>query len=718
MEHKAESRAGFGTFQGVFRPTILTILGALMYLREGWVIGHAGLGGFVLILLGMYTITTTTALSMASITTNIRIGKGGVFSIICQSLGLEAGGAIGLPFYLAQSLGGALYLFAFAEGWQMIFPGHPLFAVVLAAYVVVFLLSLVGASLAFKTQSVVLVGILIAMGSVFMGLKGVEFSPKVHLWPEEGGQSMTDLFALFFPAATGVLVGASMSGSLENPRRSIPQGTLAAVFVSFAVYLGLAVWYERVATPEELRMDYTIMTQRAFWGPAVLIGLLSSTFSASISSFVAAPRVLQALASFRVLPFGEHLSQVTEQGEPRRALVVTAGIVGLGLMSGSLDAIAPMLTVFFLITYASINMVLLIEQSLDLPSFRPRFRVPRWVPLLGSLSSLVGILLTSPVVGLLALGFVGVVYVWLVSRNLDTPFETARSGLFVNLAGWAAKKVEALPSSTERSWKPDLLMPVQSSAELLGSYRLLRALTSTRGSIKLVGLATCATSVDLKTLEGVTEDLRADGIYTSSTFLEVADFGEGAVSSLSVLQGAFFPPNIVFLSLSDKREDDVQSIMVRATEHSSGVVVFAPHQKAGLGRERVVNLWVRDQSPDWQLSLKMASLDLSLLLALQLMEEWSARLHLICVVDEEAKVVSASRFLEELCEEARIPADSSTVQVVAGSFREQLTLCPRADLNVFGLADRANAAWMSGATEVVGSACLFVRASGKESALA
>src|SRR5690554_7377580 len=97
-----EHAEGLGTFNGVYRPTALTILGVMMYLREGWVVGHAGLGGAVLLILAIFVITGSTALSLSTITTNIRLGAGGAFAIISQSLGLETGGAIGIPLYLAQ----------------------------------------------------------------------------------------------------------------------------------------------------------------------------------------------------------------------------------------------------------------------------------------------------------------------------------------------------------------------------------------------------------------------------------------------------------------------------------------------------------------------------------------------------------------------------------------------------------------------------------------
>ena len=707
----------FGTFQGVFRPTVLTILGALLYVREGWVVGHAGLGGFLIILVAMFVITTCTALCVSSITTNIRLGTGGVFSIVSQAMGLEAGGAIGLPFYLAQSLGGAFYIFAFTEGWHGLFPNHPTLLVAFGVYLVALAVVIASAELAFRVQGVVMLVILAALTSAALGLYTVSEFQEPRLLALDSERSLVDLFAIFFPAATGVLVGATMSGALKDPRHSIPHGTLFAVGVSFAVYLLAGIWYAVIASPDELRADPLIMVSKAAWGPAIYVGLMASTFTATISSMVAAPRLLHALARYELLPGSRHLAPTAANGEPRRATFVTAAIVGLGLLSGSLDAIAPLLTVFFLITYASINFVLFVEQSLGLLSFRPRLRVPRAVPLVGAVGALLGILATSPVFGLLAFALVLAVYVYLLTRSLEAPFETVRSGLFVNIAHWAARRVSQLPGSSERSWKPDLLVPVGSTTEIAGCYRLLRSLTWPRGSLKVIGVAAEGDPTPLNGVDEVVRDLKADGLYASWSLVESSSFDAGVRTSLAALSGALFPPNLVFVQLAEKTDAQLQAIVDAARKMRVGVVIYAAHTRALLGRERTINVWVRDQSPDWRPKLKMASLDLALLLALQLETQWSGTLNLLCAVDKERHVDIASTFLEELREQARLPGNTRLF-VEYADFTAFLDRCPHSDINVFGLPEHVDVDWMTSLTERTRSSCLFVVASGRESALA
>lgn len=146
----------YGTFEGVFIPTLLTILGVILYLRTGWVVGNAGLAGAAIIILLGFTITGATGMSIATIATNTRLGSGGAYALISRSLGVEAGGAIGVPLYLSQTLAIALYVFGFRSGWAFIFPTHSTLAVDLLTFVALFAIASVSAGFAFRVQYVIL----------------------------------------------------------------------------------------------------------------------------------------------------------------------------------------------------------------------------------------------------------------------------------------------------------------------------------------------------------------------------------------------------------------------------------------------------------------------------------------------------------------------------------------------------------------------------------
>ena len=310
-----------GTFAGVFTPTVLTILGVIMYFRLGYVVGNGGLLGAIGVILLAHVITVSTGLSVSSIVTNTRVGAGGAFAIISRALGLEVGGSVGIPLFLAQGISVALYLLGFAEGWQRIFPHHPAVLVTLVAFVVVFGIAYISAQFAARTQFLIMAIVAASLISIALGsvrlLGGEGFTATPVLWGPFEGENFWSTFAIFFPAVTGIMTGISLSGDLRDARRAIPLGTMSAIGLTMVIYLLLTYWLARVATPEELINNSTIMVDKALFGPAILAGMLGATFSSALGSLVAAPRVMQALAEQNIIPFSGIFSRRNSKGEPR-----------------------------------------------------------------------------------------------------------------------------------------------------------------------------------------------------------------------------------------------------------------------------------------------------------------------------------------------------------------------------------------------------------------
>lgn len=732
VEEQAQEGPGhrkYGTFGGVFTPTLLTILGVIMYLRQGAVVGNAGLGGAWLVIGLVCGIVACTALSMSSITTNIRIGAGGAYSIISQSLGLEVGGSVGVPLYLSQALAVSMYIFGFREGWQFIFPEHPALLVDLTTYGVIFAIALVSARFAFRIQYVILAVIMASLVSVFATVFTGALTYEPQFWgdfpgfPEDGFQG-TDfwfLFALFFPAATGIMAGANMSGELKNPRRSIPVGTLGAVAVGTVIYVALAWWLARAATPDELVSNYTIMVDRAAWGPAVLAGLLGATFSSGLASLVGAPRILHALAESGVLPGAKGLTERTRKGEPRNAVIVTGVIVLLTLMLRDLNTVAPLITMFFLITYAMINVVVLVEQSLGLISFRPLLKIPRVISFLGAAGCLFAMFIIAPTFGLVAVGVVVAFYVLLLRRRIEAPGGDVRSGLFQAVAEWAARRVTELPPSPERSWAPNILVPVERMTRIRGAFPLLADLTSRGGSVKLLGLAEGEGRAQLRQeLPDFARAFRKRGVFAQMTFIEEARPDEALVAAMQALDGTFFRPNCVFLRLPEEedpaREEALRRVVRRARALRTGVLLFADHPEARLGRRQSVNVWVRDQSPDWEISMRLGNLDMALLVGYILREAWNGQLNVISVVENPAQQGPAREFLDRIRDLARMP--QARIDVRVGQLDEHFDRVPTADLDIFGLSADPDFALARRVLETTRSSCLFVRDSEDENVLA
>jgi len=732
-EQEAGSLKKFGTFAGVFTPTMLTILGVIMFLRAGWVVGNAGLGGGILIILLSFAITGATGLSMSTFVTNIRVGPGGAFSMISQSLGLEVGGAVGTPLYISQALVVVMYIFGFRDGYMWAveawgLPALPSLVVDLIMLGIIFLIAFISTGLAFKVQYFILAIIAGALISIAIAaIRGPMDNPVVW-WGDfagspEGGFSGTSfwvVFAVFFPASTGIMAGANMSGDLKNPRKAIPLGTMSAIGISLVIYLALAYWLMRSATVDQLTSNYTIMIDKAFWGPAVLGGLLAATFSSALASFVGAPRILEALGKHNIVPASGWFSMRTASGEPRNATFFTAGIVLAAVMLRRLNAIAPLITMIFLLTYATINLVVSIEQSLRLISFRPLLKVPKLAPVLGLIGCLFAMFIIDPVFSLIAAGIVVLIYFFLMKRELTSPTGNVRSGLFTALAEWAAKQVQLSKDGPQRAWKPNILLPVEDPGRLLGSFELVRDLAYPMGSVKLFGIAPEDEIEDLhRRISDTRHALMSEGIFSSSTVMAGANFPEDVKAGMQALSGSFFRPNLLFLELPKDREthESLCSVIREAARQRMGVALLVKHEAAGLGRRGRVNLWIPDQGPEWKLEMEFRDLDLAVLLAYRMYERWDAHLTVSAAVEKKKDMQTAGKFLERLVELARLPAETG-VFLADEDYNRYSSSGPEADLNIFPLPEDLDADYLWSLRDTTGSSCLFTQDGGDESALA
>ncbi len=463
-----ESGNQFGAFKGVFTPSILTILGVIMYLRFGWVLGNLGLPLTLLVVTMATSVTFLTGLSLAATATNMHIGGGGAYFIISRSLGLEVGSAIGIPLFLAQSLGVAFYISGFSEAFTQVIPVDNItamlpFAITPERFVSVVTLillttiALVSANLALKTQMLILALIVLSLISFFLGdsssvpapseLDGVVM--KLPFWV---------VFAVFFPAVTGIEAGIAMSGDLKDPAKALPRGTLGAVFVGYITYMLIPVFLSRlVPNPQVLIQESMVMQQVARWGILIVLGVWAATLSSALGSLLGAPRTLQALSRDRVLPrlLGKGYG---EAQEPRNAMVLTF-IVALGaILLGDLNLIAPVLTMFFLTSYGLINLSAGLEGLIDSPTWRPKFRVKPIISLIGALICLLIMLMIDAGATFVAGVFTGAIYFWMKRRNLGAQWGDMRYGILMLLARFSIGRLAKRNEPEERTWRPNILV--------------------------------------------------------------------------------------------------------------------------------------------------------------------------------------------------------------------------------------------------------------------
>ena len=479
MSEAGNGEAGpkrFGAFLGVFTPTVLTILGVIMYLRLGWVVGNAGLWGALAIIAFSNVITLVTALSMSTLATNMRVGVGGAYFLISRSFGLEIGGAIGIPLYLSQVLSVTLYAYGLAESLRVLWAGLPVMPV---AAVIVILVGAVAARSTELTLKLQLPIMALIAASIISLVLGVDFgASKV---PAVGGFTEATpmlTFAVFFPAVTGILTGLSLSGDLADPSRSIPVGGLSAVAVGAVVYLSLPFVLASGASTEQLVTEPLIWTTLAVAPWLIMPGMWGAILSSAFGAILSAPRTLQALADDRLAP--SKFAEVDEAtGEPMIGLYVSGALALAAVGFGSLDDVATVVTMFFLTTYGALNLVACLESLIGDPSFRPTIRIPWWVSLFGAAGCFLAMFAISPPASMAAVAIEIGIFSILSRRSLEATWGDARGGLLLTGARAAVMRLRDARIDP-RNWRPHIIVltpdldrdvPVVEFADDLGHHR-------------------------------------------------------------------------------------------------------------------------------------------------------------------------------------------------------------------------------------------------------
>jgi amino acid transporter len=436
----------------------LTILGIILFLRLGYVIGQGGLAMTLTVLALSASLAFVTSISLSAIATNIRVKGGGVYYLISRSLGSEFGGALGIVLFVAQSVSIAFYCIGFAEAVTPL-TGLPVRWLACMAAVVLFGLAWLGADWATRMQYAVFGILALALGSVFWGAAGAWDVQQVRAnWGHpQGGDSFWILFALFFPAVTGFTQGANMSGDLRDPEISLPRGVLSSVIVSTVLYAVVAVLLAGSLSGRTL-LDSTSMRQAARWDTVVDAGLIAAALSSALASFLGAPRILQSLARDRIFPFLLPFAHGSGPSDnPRRGLLLSAGITALTIGMGNLNLIAPIVSMFFLISYGLLNYATYIEASGASPSFRPRFR---WfhaqLSLLGALGCLGAMLAIDPIAGALAIVVLFGIQQVLQRQTSMTRWADGRRSYLFQRVRQALLAMEGEPEHS-RDWRPRLV---------------------------------------------------------------------------------------------------------------------------------------------------------------------------------------------------------------------------------------------------------------------
>ncbi len=682
---------GLGTFGGVFTPSILTILGVIMYLRFGWVLGHVGLAGTLVIVTLSTSITLLTALSVSAIATDQRVRVGGAYYMVSRSIGVETGGAVGIPLFFAQALSVALYTVGFAESVVAIFPILNEKAVGIVTTVLVATLAIRSARVAIRAQYFIMAAIALSLLSLALG--GPLEDPAVTTPTSAAtlAPGFWAVFAVFFPAVTGIMAGVNMSGDLKNPARAIPLGTLAAVLTGYVIYMALPILLAGRASPDALIADPLIMRRIALWGGAIVLGVWGATLSSAVGSILGAPRVLQALARDGVLPrplrwLGRGSGPADE---PRAGTVVTLLIALAAVWLGNLNIIAPVLTMFFLTTYGALNLAAGIERFLESPSFRPKFRVHWAFSLAGAIGCVSVMFLINPIATLVSAAIVTGIFLWLERREMQTAWGDVRRGIWMALTRAGLLRIDSPADSTTdtRNWRPHLLVLSGAPTSRWHLIDLASSLTHNRGllTVSTVLASESVTPDRLYDMEGtIREYLLRRGVPGLVRVVTARDPFAGAETLISAYGLGSITPNTILLGDSEEPKHRAAYCGMISTFHKAqrNVLIVRDVPDRGFGRRQRVDVW-------WGGLKRNGGLMMLLAYLLRSSVEWrNADVVVKMAVPTEAAAEGVSTNVSKLIAHSRTGLRLEVLITGERPFDEVLKESSRsADLVMMGIAD-------------------------------
>ena len=603
---------GFGTFQGVFTPSILTIIGVVMYLRFGWMLGNVGFLPSLLIVTMGSAITFLTGLSISALATNMRMKGGGAYFILSRSLGLEAGAALGVPLALSQSISVSFYVAGFSEA--LVGAHVPYLSeldprvIGLGTLTILATVATINANIALKSQYFIMAAIVLSLVSLFCGGTPADLAA---LRPETPPETIGfwPVFAVFFPAVTGILSGVGMSGDLKNPGRSIPIGTIAAVLVGYAVYMSVPIFLHVVVPDADiLRSDTMILSKCARWPWMILMGVWAATLSSAVGSFLCAPRVLQALSRDSLLP-GFIGRGYGKSDDPRVASVLCFALAATGVWLGDINIIAPILTLFMLSTYGLLNLSAACEEMMSNPSWRPKFRVRAEVSFIGFAGCLAAMFMVSPGWTFIAMAVEAGIYYLVKRRELNARWGDMRAGLRLALVGILFRKLYHKRHKA-RNWRPNLLvlqeLPVQ-NVRLIG---LAREMSGEHGLATLASVLkeSPQTTVDEREIvDSILRTARKMDFHCGVKVLTVEDPWRGMAELVRSYGFGPIVPNTVMMGLPKDGHREPFSAFVKLICRCKKNLVLAdgPEQIPETG---YIDIWWRGHGPNAAFMLALAFL--------------------------------------------------------------------------------------------------------------
>jgi amino acid transporter len=613
-----ERATRFGTFGGVFTPALLTILSVIMYLRLGWIVGQAGLLYTIGIILVANVIAVATGLSLSSIATDKKVKAGGVYFMLSRSLGLPIGGAIGATIYLAFALSIALNIVGFAENFLSVDAVRNLLnlqqdiisirIVGVGILVILTTIAYISTSLAIKTQYFVLTAIVLSLLSIFLGLflQSGPGTAEVHLLPAANAPSFSVLFAIFFPAATGFMMGAAMSGDLKDPKSSIPKGTMLAIFTGMVINISLAVGFAYFVDRDLLLSDSAFLQKVALVPPLVFAGIWGATLSTALGAILGGPRVIQAMAKDRLAP--EFLGKGHGiNNEPHRAIFLTFLIALPVILIGELNTIARIASIFFITAYAFINLAFSLE-SWASTDFRPSFKIPRWVGWIGFAASIIVMIQIDVLIMIIAATLIWLT--WFIMKNrqqMPDPGDVWQS-VWSNIVRRSVHNIYT-HGIEERNWKPNIMLFSGNPETRLQLIELGKALIADHGLLTIINLQKYRpgekTISRLSQRQTTPEEIAGAGVFSREYHCH--DIYQGIMNLAETYGFAGVEPNTVLMGWTRKTTDATRftHMIQHIIDLDLNLLLMDIDTRKGFGDRKSIDIWWRGPGNNGNLALNL-----------------------------------------------------------------------------------------------------------------
>lgn len=696
---------GFGT-SPVFFTAISTILGAILFLRFGYAVGHLGFIGVLGIIVLGHLVTIPTAMAVAEISTNQKVQGGGAYFIISRSFGLNIGAAIGITLYLSQAISIAFYIIAFSEAFEPLLRhlhyefGMPFIDkrwIGLGSMTILSVIILIkGANIGVKALYVVVAILFTSLLMFFLGKSPdppQDISFNLHI---SNPDNFFYVFTIIFPAFTGLIAGLGLSGDLRNPSKSIPKGTLWATFAGLIIYILVAYKLVISVSPEELASDQLIMEKIALWGPIIPIGLAAASLSSALGSIMVAPRTLQAIGLDDIFP-GKKMNSWLASGkektnEPINSGIITVIIAFFFVSIGDINVVARIISMFFMVTYGAICLISLLEHFAADPSYRPTFKSRWYISLLGAVTSFWLMFKMNAPYAILSIVIMGLIYSMVSSYKSK---EKGLENLFRGVIFQLSRQLQVIAQRADKEdldkhWRPFTICISEDTFSRRSAFDLLRWISFKYGFGTYIhyikGFLTDKTNKDSKDVLRKLLNLASNSknrVYLDTIISPSYTSAIAQVIQLSGISGK--GNNMILFEFSQNQPESLEEALnTHVILHDTGfdICVLSTSYK-GFGDKKQIHIWIT--SSDFE------NANLMILLGYIIMghPEWKAGYIKIFTLYDGMEIERKREEILELIKTGRLPISYKNINLIhmkdPKMVKEKISLTSNdADLTIIG----------------------------------